>query len=175
MSSCAGVIKSAIADGPGVRVSVFLSGCPHQCPGCFNSEAWDYDYGTPLTPEAIEKVQSLLDHSFIRGLTLLGGEPLAPQNVEASIRLATAAKRLGKDVWIYTGYTFEDVMALAFSSEQYRKILILCDVLVDGRFQQEQANKQLVFKGSANQRIIDIHASLEQKKLVLWEEPYAHH
>ena len=82
MSNCAGVIKSAIADGPGVRVSVFLSGCPHQCPGCFNSEAWDYDYGTPLTHEAIEKVQSLLDHSFIQGLTLLGGEPLAPQNVK---------------------------------------------------------------------------------------------
>ena len=82
---------------------------------------------------------------------------------------------MGKDVWIYTGYTFEDLMALAFSSEQYRKILILCDVLVDGPFQQEQANKQLVFKGSANQRIIDIPASLEQKKLVLWEEPYAHY
>ena len=175
MSNCAGVIKSAIADGPGVRVSVFLSGCPHQCPGCFNSEAWDYDYGTPLTHEAIEKVQSLLDHSFIQGLTLLGGEPLAPQNVEASIRLATAAKRLGRDVWIYTGYTFEDLMTLAFSSEQYRKILILCDVLVDGLFQQDLADKRLAFKGSANQRIIDVSTSLAQGSIVLWEEPYAHH
>lgn len=106
---------------------------------------------------------------------MLGGEPLAPQNVEASIRLATAAKRLGKDVWIYTGYTFEDLMTLAFSSEQYRKILILCDVLVDGRFQQDLADKRLAFKGSANQRIIDVSTSLAQGSIVLWEEPYAHH
>ena len=175
MSNYAAIKPTDIANGPGVRVSVFLSGCPHHCLGCFNSEAWDYDYGTPLTLQVVEKVQSLLNHSFIQGLTLLGGEPMAPHNTAASVCLAMTAKELGKTVWIYSGYTFEELQERCLSDSQCAKLLSLGDVLVDGRFRQELADKRLVFKGSANQRIICLPASLKQGKIVLWEEPYAHY
>lgn len=175
MSNYATIKPMDIANGPGVRVSVFLSGCPHHCQGCFNAEAWDYDFGLPMTIQTVEKVRSLLNHPFIQGLTLLGGEPLAPHNVMASVRLATVAKELGKSVWIYTGYLFQEILDRAAMDDQYAHVVSLCDVLVDGRFQQDLVDKRLAFKGSANQRIIDVSTSLAQGSIVLWEEPYAHH
>lgn len=181
MSYYAAIKPMDIANGPGVRVSVFLSGCPHHCPGCFNQEAWDYQYGTPMTCRTLRKIHSLLRRPHIQGLTLLGGEPLDPRNINTASLLAIEAKEMKKkkDVWCYTGYLFEEILAFARTdSEQgwrYRRMLSACDVLVDGRFQREQADKGLTFKGSANQRVIDVPASLKQGAVVLWEDPYAYH
>lgn len=169
MSNYAAIKSEDVANGPGVRVSVFLSGCPHHCPGCFNQEAWDYNYGNPVTLQTINEIRFLLNRPFVQGLTLLGGEPMDESNLWASTYLAVAAKELGKDVWIYTGYTIEKIKELALKNSMYNILLSFCDVLVDGPFIQAQADKRLVFKGSANQRIIDIKTSLIDHKLVLWK------
>lgn len=169
MSNYAAIKSEDVANGPGVRVSVFLSGCPHHCPGCFNQEAWDYNYGNLVTLQTIEKIRSLLDRPFIQGLTLLGGEPMDESNLLASTYLAVIAKTSGKDVWIYTGYTMEKIREMSLKNSMYDILLLFCDVLVDGPFVQAEADKRLVFKGSANQRIIDVKASFINHELVLWK------
>lgn len=166
MSHLAGVIPVDIADGIGVRVGVFLSGCPHHCPGCFNQEAWDYDYGRPITDATIAHVTALLGRPFIDGLSLLGGEPLAPNNAAASLSFVRAAKALHKSVWIYTGYAWEELPKII---DPYNTILHLTDVLVDGRFDQALADKTLLFRGSSNQRLIDVPQTLKQGHVILWE------
>ena len=171
MNYYATIKPTDIADGSGVRVAIFLSGCSHHCPGCFNSEAWDYIYGQPFTEKTMDEIKSMLDKPYIQGVTLLGGEPLDPNNIGTSARIAAMAKSLGKDVWVYTGYSFETIFEYALHCGTFidvlddfcvgcAKILAECDVMVDGRFEQNLADKRLVFRGSSNQRIIDVPATI---------------
>ena len=162
-----------VANGPGVRVSLFVSGCTHYCKGCFNSEAWDFNYGKPYTAETEDEIIKYLMPKHIRGLTLLGGDPLEPSNMEALVPLLRRVKRElpDKDIWCYTGCVFEtDVMDRLWNSFDFTKELIEnTDVLVDGPFVEELKNVNLRFRGSENQRIIDVKRSLETGETVLWD------
>ncbi len=160
MSNIAGIIPVDIADGPGVRVGVFLSGCPHHCEGCFNSEAWNPRYGKPLNDETLNHIFDLLKKPYIRGISILGGEPLVSYNRDATLTLSVITKSLYKDVWIYTGYTWEEL-------DQTHRIWSFADVLVDGRFVQSLADKRLAYRGSSNQRIIDVQKTLNRNALTL--------
>ncbi|MBQ8382491.1 MAG: anaerobic ribonucleoside-triphosphate reductase activating protein [Clostridia bacterium] len=162
-----------VANGTGVRVSLFVSGCTHRCKGCFNAEAWDFDYGDPYTPEVEEAILRALEPSYIKGLSLLGGEPFEPQNQPALLQLCERAKSLypDKTVWCYTGYDFErHILAGKLGDPEITDRLIrLIDVLVDGEFVEEKKDLKLRFKGSSNQRIIDVPASLAKGSVVLWD------
>ena len=162
-----------VANGPGVRVSLFVSGCPHHCKDCFNWEAWDFDYGQAFTGETKEEILELLSPDDIEGLTLLGGEPLEPSNQEGLLPLIEEARRRfpQKTIWCFTGYDFEkDVLGRMFpSSEVTRKLVPLFDVLVDGRFVQELKDITLRFRGSSNQRLIDVPATLKAGQVIPWQ------
>lgn len=162
--------KNDIANGPGVRVSLFVSGCRHRCKGCFNSEAWDFNYGAPYTAETAEQVLYAVGHSYIEGLSLLGGEPFEPENQEALISLTAEFKVRypHKTVWCYSGFTFEELMA-GKVGDKAAQLLNNIDVLVDGRFVEELKDLSLIFRGSSNQRIIDVKKSLEQGEICLLE------
>lgn len=160
-----------IANGLGVRVSLFVSGCPHHCKGCFNEIAWDYNYGKKFTAKEIDEIIELLKPSYIKGLTLLGGEPMYPPNQEALLPLLKKVKETykDKDIWCYSGYLFDkEIMDGMYNKYPFTKeILSYIDVLVDGRFDISKAHKGLVFRGSANQRIIDVPKTLQEKSIVL--------
>ena len=160
-----------IANGPGVRVSLFVSGCTHRCKGCFNEVAWDFDYGEPFTQETVETILNMLRPSYVRGLTLLGGEPFEPQNQGPIVELLrqVKAKYPEKTVWAFSGYLFDkDILSgrLGDCSEY----LSYLDVLVDGPFVEAKKNLSLRFRGSENQRLIDVPASLRAGEVVLWED-----
>lgn len=163
MNYC-GLKKIDIADGPGVRVSLFVSGCRNHCPGCFQPETWDFDYGESFTKKTEDEILEVLRPSWIQGFSILGGDPMEPENAAALVPfLSRLRKELPeKDVWLYTGYTYEDIADA--------EILDFVDVLVDGRFIESQRNPSLAFRGSSNQRIIDIPASRKEGRAVLWEE-----
>ena len=163
-----------IANGPGVRVSLFVSGCTHRCPGCFNEVAWDFDYGEEFTQETMDSIVSMLKAPHIKGLTLLGGEPFEPQNQPAIVELLRQVKREcpEKSIWAFSGYLFDkDILAGRLGpweiTEEYLSYL---DVLVDGPFVMAKKNLSLRFRGSENQRIINVPASLELGEIVLWED-----
>lgn len=162
-----------VANGPGVRVSLFVSGCTHACKGCFNQEAWDFNYGSKFTNETITQILSYLEPTYIRGLTLLGGEPLELTNQQGLLPLLREVKRLypNKDIWCYTGYMFDrDILnGMCNKQEETKEILSYLDVLVDGEFILEQKNLNLRFKGSENQRIIKVKESLHQNRILCWE------
>ena len=160
-----------IANGPGVRVSLFVSGCTHRCPGCFNEVAWDFDYGEPFTQETIDSIINMLRPAYIRGLTLLGGEPFEPQNQSAIVELLRQVKRElpEKSIWAFSGYLFDkDILSgrLGDTSEYVSYL----DVLVDGPFIEAKKNLSLRFRGSENQRLIDVPASLAAGEIVLWKD-----
>lgn len=160
-----------IANGPGVRVSLFVSGCTHRCPGCFNEVAWDFDYGEPFTQETIAYILNLLKPDYIQGLTLLGGEPFEPQNQSAVVELLRQVKRTypNKSIWAFSGYLFEkDILSGRLGDTA--EYLSFLDVLVDGPFVEAKKNLSLRFRGSENQRLIDIPASLEKGETVLWQD-----
>ncbi|MBQ8236894.1 MAG: anaerobic ribonucleoside-triphosphate reductase activating protein [Oscillospiraceae bacterium] len=163
-----------IANGPGVRVSLFVSGCTHRCPGCFNEVAWDFDYGQPFDQCAIDLILSMLKPPHIKGLTLLGGEPFEPQNQGAIVELLrqVRAKYPEKSIWAFSGYLFDkDILSGRLGEWAVTKeYLSYLDVLVDGPFIQAQKNLSLRFRGSENQRIIDVPASLKSGEVVLWED-----
>lgn len=163
-----------IANGPGVRVSLFVSGCTHKCPGCFNAVAWDFAYGKPFTQETIDHILELMKPSYIQGLTLLGGEPFEPQNQPAVVELLRQVKKQypEKSIWAFSGYLFDkDILAKRLGPwEITREYLSYLDVLVDGPFIEAQKNLGLRFRGSTNQRLIDVKASLESGELVLWQD-----
>lgn len=162
-----------IANGPGVRVSLFVSGCTHHCKGCFNEVAWDFDYGTPFTQETVDKILAMLAPNYVKGITLLGGEPFEPQNQPALVDLLTQikAKYPTKSIWAFSGYLFENMLAgRVGDGEVCRKFLSMVDVLVDGPFVESKKNLMLRFRGSENQRIIDVPASLAQNEIVLWQD-----
>lgn len=162
-----------IANGPGVRVSLFVSGCTHHCKGCFQPETWSFSYGQPFTRETEEQLLSLLRPSHIRGLTLLGGEPFEPDNQRA---LLPFLKRLraelpDKDIWCYSGYTLDKELLVPSRArcEVTDEMLSLIDVLVDGEFVEEKRNISLKFRGSENQRLIDLRATRREGQIVLYQ------
>ena len=163
-----------IANGPGVRVSLFVSGCTHHCPGCFNREAWDFDYGQPFTQETIQRILDLLKPTYIRGLTLLGGEPFEPENQGPVLALLRQlrAQYPNKSVWAFSGYLFDrDLLSGRLGPwEITREYLSYLDVLVDGPFIEAKKNLALRFRGSENQRLIDVPASLASGQIVLWRD-----
>ena len=163
-----------IANGPGVRVSLFVSGCTHRCPGCFNEEAWDFDYGQPFTQQTIDEIMKLLEPSHVRGLTLLGGEPFEPQNQPDVVRLLRQVKKKypEKSIWAFSGYLFDKDILLGRlgPAEVTREFLSYLDVLVDGPFVQSKKDMTLRFRGSSNQRLIDVPASMRTGCVVLWED-----
>ncbi len=166
--------KTDIANGPGVRVSLFVSGCTHHYKGCFNPETWNFSYGKPFTEETEAEIMQALKPSYISGLTLLGGEPMEPRNQEALLGLVKKVKEAYplKTIWCYTGYTFEtDILQRMCTEQQVTGELLTCiDVLVDGEFIEAQKNISLQFRGSENQRIIDVQASLLKGQTILWKE-----
>lgn len=163
-----------VANGPGVRVSLFVSGCTHKCKGCFNSEAWDFNYGTPFDETAKEKIFNALEHSYIEGFSLLGGEPFEPQNQTALLPFLKELKHKfpDKTVWCYSGYTFEtDILAGKLGNPDITKEMIsLIDILVDGKFVEDKKDLHLRFRGSSNQRIIDVQKSLKANETILWDK-----
>jgi anaerobic ribonucleoside-triphosphate reductase activating protein len=163
-----------IANGPGVRISLFVSGCTHRCKGCFNEVAWDFEYGEPFTQETVDYILSLLAPSYVKGLTLLGGEPFEPQNQPALVDLLrqVKAKYPEKSIWAFSGYLFDRDMLSGKLGEPavLNEFLSYLDVLVDGPFVESKKNLSLRFRGSENQRLINVPASLEQGTVVLWED-----
>lgn len=163
-----------IANGPGVRISLFVSGCTHHCKGCFNEVAWDFNYGSPFTQETIDKILEMMKPEYIKGLTLLGGEPFEPQNQQPIVELLRQIKQKmpDKSIWAFSGYLFDrDILSGRLGDwEVTREYLSYLDVLVDGPFVEEKKNLSLRFRGSENQRIIDVPASLAQNKIVLWQD-----
>ena len=163
-----------IANGPGVRVSLFVSGCTHRCPGCFNEVAWDFGYGEAFTQETINSILKMLAPAHIKGLTLLGGEPFEPQNQPEVLKLLRQVKEKypEKTIWAYSGYLFDrDILACRLGPAEITKEYVsYLDVIVDGPFIQSRKNLSLRFRGSDNQRIIDVKASLASGEIVLWQD-----
>lgn len=153
-----------VANGPGLRVSLFVSGCTHHCEGCFNPETWDFAYGKPYTEQVQREVLDKLSKPYIAGLTILGGEPMEPDNQRALLPLLKAARETmpSKTMWVYSGYTFEELTSEAARCrcEVTDEFLSLVDVLVDGEFVLGQKDITLKFRGSRNQRVLDVGASL---------------
>lgn len=163
-----------VANGPGVRVSLFVSGCTHRCKNCFNQEAWDFNYGQPYTEETLNSIIESLKPDYIKGFSLLGGEPFEPSN---QIYLCTTLEKIKsvypeKDVWCYTGYSFDkDLLTGRLCDPSVTKRMLKCiDFLVDGEFVEEKKDLTLRFKGSSNQRIIDVQRSLKENKIIRWSE-----
>ena len=163
-----------IANGPGVRISLFVSGCTHHCPGCFNQVAWDLDYGQPFTQQTIDQILEMLKPGYIKGLTLLGGEPFEPENQGAIVELLRQIKEKypEKSIWAFSGYLFDrDILSGRLGNwEITKEYLSYLDVLVDGPFVEAKKNLSLRFRGSENQRIIDVPASLAANRIVLWQD-----
>ena len=156
--------QTDISNGPGIRVSIFMQGCVFHCKNCFNPDTWDFKAGSEFTDETIEKVLELCEPSYIKGLSILGGEPMHPKNIEGTTKLAKMFKEKfpDKTIWSWTGYTFDDIK----DNEVFKYI----DVLVDGRFVDELRNPNLKWKGSSNQRVIDVQKSLKKGEVVLSKE-----
>ena len=162
-----------VANGLGVRVSVFVSGCTHHCKNCFNEVAWDFNYGSPFTEEVIDKIIDYLKPSYISGLTLLGGEPFEHINQHGLLPLVRKVRSTypGKDIWCFTGYDFEKDSLGHMCNEwpETMELLSYLDVLVDGKFVEELKDLTLRFKGSSNQRTILVQPSLKEGRVVLWD------
>lgn len=162
-----------IANGTGVRTALFVSGCTHRCKGCFNEIAWDFNYGEPFTEEVENSIIDGLKDDYMDGLSLLGGEPFEPQNQRALVNFLKKVKNAypEKTVWCYTGYLFEELLTPGGKGncEVSREMMSYIDVLVDGEFKQELKNLNLRFRGSSNQRIIDVNKSLKSGQTILWD------
>lgn len=175
-----------IANGKGVRLSIFVSGCPHHCKNCFNEETWDFNYGYPYTEQTKNKIIKILQthENIYDGVTILGGEPLCPENITTVANIISAIRQInpGISIWVYTGYTLEELLNLyeidleKVSSvnvtdldESIELIIILhsIDILVDGRFLENKKSLKLKFRGSSNQRLIDMKETLKKKEVVL--------
>ena len=160
-----------ISNGPGIRTSLYVSGCRNNCEMCFNKETWDFKYGKPFTEETVKDILDSLSFSHISGLTLLGGEPMEEENQEEVLKLCRLVKKTypNLSIWCFTGYTFEkDLKVRGSKYTKYTEELINClDVLVDGRFINSKKDIRLQFRGSSNQRIIDVKESLKQNCVVI--------
>ena len=162
-----------IANGPGVRVSLFVSGCRNCCKNCFNPETWDFNYGEPFTEEIEDKILKAMEPEHIRGFTLLGGDPFEPENTEALVPFMKKMRKMypDKSIWCFTGYDYERDLLTGKKGDHDTviKLLKCLDVLVDGRFVEELKDLNLRFRGSSNQRIILVKESLKKDKIVLWD------
>ena len=161
-----------VANGPGIRVSLFVSGCPHACPGCFNEIAWNYEYGEKYTEEVEEKILKAVSKAEIQGLSLLGGEPLYPANLRALLPLLRKMKeRLPKkDIWCYSGYTYEELLSReGEEKKELEELFSYLTVLVDGRFIESEKDITLLFRGSKNQRLILMDETRRRGEVVLYE------
>ena len=160
-----------VANGPGIRVSLFVSGCTHHCKECFNPETWDFAFGKPFGEEEIQAILGHLSKSYVQGLSLLGGEPFEPQNQQAVLELVKRVRKEqpDKDVWCYSGYLFENLAEGKVGSFS-RALLEQLDVLVDGPFVLEKKDLGLRFRGSSNQRILDVKASLASGEVWFWDD-----
>lgn len=167
--------KSDISNGEGIRTSLFVSGCRNRCKNCFNPETWAFDYGKPFTKETEEEIFKSFENPVVRGLTVLGGEPMEPENQRALLPFLVEFKKRfpDKTVWLYTGNLYEELTAGVGSHEKCIEetagILSLIDVLVDGRFIEEEKRLGLRFRGSLNQRIIDMNKTRKNKAVTLWD------
>ena len=159
MLDLSGIVGDSIVDGPGIRTTVFCQGCPHHCPGCHNPETWDFGCGTPMDEETILEI--VRSNPLCRGVTFSGGEPFAQSAGFA--RLAKLLKNAGYEVASYSGYTFEELLQ---GSDDQRELLENIDILIDGPFLLEEKSLELVFKGSRNQRILDVKKSLAEGRAV---------
>ncbi len=162
-----------VANGPGVRCSIFVSGCTHHCKNCFNEVAWDFNYGKFFNKETIETIIGYMKPDYVAGLTLLGGEPFERTNQQGLLPLLREVKAAypEKNIWCFTGYLFDKDIVERMSQEwkETREMLSYIDVIVDGKFIEEQKSMTLRFKGSANQRTIDVKKSLEKGSVVILE------
>ena len=164
--------KCDIANGEGIRVSLFVSGCRNRCPGCFQPETWDFNYGSEFDERAKDNILSALENPSVRGLSILGGEPMEPENQAELLPFLLEFKSRfpEKTLWIYTGYTLEELTSEHRCHTEFtEKILMLTDILVDGRFNEDQAVLGLRFRGSKNQRVIDMRATRDRCEVVIWE------
>ena len=159
--------KMDIADGPGVRVSIFLQGCEFHCYNCFNPETWDFDGGEEFTDEVIERLMELCSEEYIQGLSILGGEPMHPKNIAATTAIAKTFKSLypDKNIWVWSGFTFEALK----KRKDAQEVLNYIDTLVDGQYKDELHDFSLKYRGSSNQRVIDVKKSLKTNKIELVE------
>lgn len=156
--------KYDVANGPGIRTTIFVTGCTHKCHNCFNEEYQDFDFGDPWTQKETDEVIEDLKLDEVKGLTILGGEPF--QNEVGLLQvLRDIKKEVQKDIWIFSGYTYEEIL----KDQDKKKLLEECDVLVDGRFVEALKDLNLRFRGSSNQRIIDVQKSLESNEVVLFD------
>jgi len=155
--------KMDISNGPGVRVSIFMQGCAFHCKNCFNSETWDFNGGNEFTDETINKVLELCNEDYIKGLSILGGEPMHPTNIAGTTKLAKAFKEKypNKTLWVWSGFLFEQL--------KDKDVLKYVDVLVDGQYVDELHDPRLKWKGSSNQRVIDVQKTLKENKIVITE------
>ncbi len=167
----AGIVKESVVDGPGIRMVVFVQGCPHHCPGCHNPDSHDPDGGYESSTEEI--IEALPDGKLVSGVTLSGGEPFA--QVEAMAVVAAAAKKRGLSVVVYTGYRLEELQKKAEQEPAILSLLQATDILVDGPYEQERRDLDLAFRGSSNQRLIDVAASLLQGRVIEWTDPAWHY
>ncbi len=156
--------KMDIADGPGVRVSIFFKGCDFHCKNCFNPETWSWDCGEEFNDEVIDKILDLAKFDYITGLSILGGEPMHPNNIMGTLKLAKAFKTIypQKTIWAWSGYKYEDILK--------PEVLKYLDVLVDGQYIDSKRDPRLKWCGSTNQRVIDVAKSLKENKIVILEE-----
>ena len=158
--------KYDIANGPGIRCSLFVSGCTHRCKGCFNEDYRNFRYGNEWNSEIEDKFMEMIQNSQVKGVTFLGGEPMDQMHDDVLLNLIKRIKNeTKKNIWVYSGYTYEQIM----KHEKRKKILSFCDVLVDGLFVLEKKDLKLKFRGSSNQRIIDVQASLIGDEVQLLE------
>lgn len=160
--------KNDVANGPGVRISLFVSGCRHHCKGCFNEATWDFNYGKLFTTDTENEILNAMAPAYVRGLTLLGGDPLEPENIEGLLPFLRRVRKTypEKDIWCFSGDVYEKIM----SDPDKSAVMDLVDVLVDGPFVEEKRNISLQFRGSENQRLIDIPSSRKAGRVILWEE-----
>lgn len=167
--------KNDIANGEGVRTSLFVSGCRHHCKNCFNQSTWDFSFGELFTEKTVEDILSSCEPDWVNGLSLLGGEPFEPENQKVLLPFLIMFRERfpNKDIWCYSGFTFEEITGKEKSrahTDISKEMLGLIDILVDGRFVEEKKDISLVFRGSSNQRIIDVKKSLKEKKIILYLE-----
>ncbi len=170
----ASIKKCDVANGTGIRVSLFVSGCHHHCKGCFNVDAWDFNFGKEYTEETEESILKALDRDYIQGLSLLGGEPLEHVNQQKLVSLVKKVKERypNKTIWCYTGYKFDDdVMGKMYNSwDETKELVSNLDIVVDGKYDENLRDLNLKFRGSSNQRIIDVQKTLESNEIVLVPE-----
>lgn len=165
-----------VANGVGVRVSLFVSGCTHHCKNCFNQDTWDFKYGKPFTENEINQILEYLKPDYVAGLSLLGGEPFEPSNQEGLLPLLREVRKVypEKSIWCYSGYLFDKQILnqMCKESDITKEMLSYIDILVDGTFIEERKNLKIRFRGSDNQRIIDVKKSLETGEVIHWEGEY---